>query len=103
MEETTVIQPLSKRRDMKNNIQAERYKCSPNHSMRKIIDDMTKHPIKKGSFIHKNNKLKKTTTTPVSKPCNVFILVYSFHPHYKNYNIKKPRRYNQETSHVFTH
>ena len=28
MEETTAIQPLSKRRDMRNIIQAERYKCS---------------------------------------------------------------------------
>ena len=31
LEETTAIQPLSKRRDMKIIIQSERYKCSPSH------------------------------------------------------------------------
>ena len=60
MEETTAIQPLSKRRDMRNIIQAERYKCSLSHPMRKIMDAMTKHRIKKESFIHKNNNLKRT-------------------------------------------
>ena len=60
MEETTAIQPLSKRRDMRNIIQAERYKCSPSHPMRKIMDAMTKHRIKRESFIHKNNNLKRT-------------------------------------------
>ena len=45
---------------MRNIIQAERYKCLPSHPMRKIMDAMTKHRIKKGSFIHKNNNLKKT-------------------------------------------
>ena len=43
MEEATAIQPLSKRRNI---IQAERYKCSPSHPMRKIMDAMTKHRIK---------------------------------------------------------
>ena len=59
MEEKTAIQPLSKRRGMRNIIQAERYKCSPRHPMRKRMDAMTKHRIKRESFIHKNN-LKKT-------------------------------------------
>ena len=60
MEETTAIQPLSKRRDMRNIIQAERYKCSPSYPMRKRMDAMTKHRIKMESFIHKNNNLKRT-------------------------------------------
>ena len=60
MEETTAIQPLSKRRDMRNIIQAERYKCSPSHPMRKRMDAMTKHRIKRESFIHKNSNLKRT-------------------------------------------
>ena len=60
MEDTTAIKPLSKRRDMRNIIQAERYKCSPSHPMRKRMDTMTKHRIKRESFIHKNNNLKKT-------------------------------------------
>ena len=50
----------SKRRDMKNIIQAERYKYSLSHPMRKRMDAMTKHRIKRKSFIHKNNNLKRT-------------------------------------------
>ena len=55
MEETTAIQPLRKRRDMKNIIQSEKYKCLPflNNPMRKTVDDMIKHRIKRESFIHK--------------------------------------------------
>ena len=63
MEEATAIQPLSKRRDMRNIIQAERYKCSPSHLMRKLMNAMIKHRIKTESFIHKNNNLKKTYNT----------------------------------------
>ena len=59
MEETTAIQPLSIRRDMRN-IQAERYKCSSSQPMKKRMDALTKHRIKRESFIHNNNKLKKT-------------------------------------------
>ena len=55
-----VIQPLSKRRDMRNIIQAERYKCSPSHPMRKGMDAMAKHRIKRESYINKNNNLKRT-------------------------------------------
>ena len=60
MEETTVIQPLSKRRDMRNIIQAERYKCSHSHPMKKRMDAMTRCRIKRESFIHNNNNLKKS-------------------------------------------
>ena len=60
IEGTTAIQPLSKIRDMRNIIQAERYKCSPSYPKRKRMDDMTKHRIKRESFIHKNNNLKNT-------------------------------------------
>ena len=60
MEETIAIQPLSKRRDLRNIMQAERYKCSPSHPMRKIMDVITKYRIKRESFIHKNNTLKRT-------------------------------------------
>ena len=60
IEEATAIQPLSKRRDMRNIIQAEKYKCSPSHPMWKRMDAITKHRIKRTSFIHKNNNLKKT-------------------------------------------
>ena len=47
MEEITAIQPLSKRRDMRIMIQAERYKCSPSHPMKTKIHGMTKNRIKR--------------------------------------------------------
>ena len=43
MEEITAIQPLSKRRDMRIMIQAERYKCSPSNPMKTKIYGMTKN------------------------------------------------------------
>ena len=59
MEETTSIQPLSKRRDMRKMIKDDRYQCSPSHLMKTKIHGMTKHRIKRESFIHKTNKLSK--------------------------------------------
>ena len=60
MEETTAIQLLSKRRYMRNIIQAEMNTCSPSHPMRKRMDAMTKHRIKRESFIYENTNLKRT-------------------------------------------
>ena len=59
MEEITAIQPLSKRRDMRIMIQAERYKCSPSHPMKTKMHGMTKNRIKRESFIHKTNTLSE--------------------------------------------
>ena len=59
MEEIIVIQSLSKRRDMRIMMQAERYKCSPSHPMKTKIHGMTKNRIKRESFIHKTNTLSK--------------------------------------------
>ena len=59
MEEITAIQPLSKRRDMRIMIQAERYKCSPSHPMKTKIHGMTKNRIKRERFIHKTNTLSE--------------------------------------------
>ena len=53
MEEITANQPLSKRKDMRIMMQAERYKCSPSHPMKTKIHGMTKKRIKRESFIHK--------------------------------------------------
>ena len=80
MEETSVIQPLSKRRDMRNIIQAERYKCSSSHPMRKRMDAMTKHRIKRESFIHKNNNMKRTYNNNSIKTVNVLILAHPCRP-----------------------
>ena len=59
MKETTAIAPLGHRRDMKNLIQAERYKCSPSHPMKRRIDGMTKKRIKREIFLHKYQRLSK--------------------------------------------
>ena len=80
MEETTAIQSLSKRRDMRNIIQAERYKFSSSHPMRKGMDAMTKHRIKRESFIHKNNNLNRTYNNNSIKTDNVRILAHPCHP-----------------------
>ena len=59
MAEITSITPLSNRRDMRNLIQAERYKCSPSHPMKMRIRGMTKNRINRESFIHKYQRLRK--------------------------------------------
>ena len=59
MEDTTAISSLCHRRDMRNLIQAERYKCSPSHPMKVRINGMTKNRIKRESFIHKYQRLNK--------------------------------------------
>ena len=66
MEETTAISLLGHRRDMKNLIQAERYKCSPSHPMKRRIDGMTKNQIKKKSFLHKYQRLSKVFNNSIS-------------------------------------
>ena len=59
MEETIAITPLRNRRDMRNLIQVERYKCSPSHPMKMRMNGMTKNRIKRESFIHKYQRLRK--------------------------------------------
>ena len=59
MEAITAITPLSNKRDMRNLIQAEKYKCSPSHPMKMRIHGMTKNRIKRESFIHKYQRLRK--------------------------------------------
>ena len=59
MEDTTAIQPLSKRRDIRIMIQTKRYKCLPGHPIKTEIHDMTRKRIKRESFIHNTNKLSK--------------------------------------------
>ena len=65
MEETTAIPSLGHRRDMRNLIQAERYKCSPSHPMKIRINGMTKHRIKRESFVHKYQRLNKVFSNSI--------------------------------------
>ena len=108
MEETTAIQQLSKRRDMRNIIQSERYTCSPSHPMRKIMDAMTKHRFKRESFIHKNNTLKKTSNNNSIKTVHC---TYSSQPMSSEYTniiltirttIPTVTRYQEDTSKYFS-
>ena len=66
MEETTAIAPLGHRRDMKILIQAERYKCSPSHPMKRRIDGITKNRINRESFFHKYQRLRKIFNNSVN-------------------------------------
>ena len=59
MEETTAISSLGHRRDMRNLMQPDGYKCSPSHPMKIRINGMTKNRIKKESFVHKYQRLNK--------------------------------------------
>ena len=99
MEEINTIQPLSKRTGMINIIQAERYKCAPSHPMGKKMDTMTNHRIKRESFIHNNNNLKKTYNNNSIK--TVRILAHPCRPN-NTYINKRPRRHNQKTCHALT-
>ena len=113
MEETTAIQPLSKRRYMRNIIQAERYKCSPSHPMRKIMDAMTKYRIKRESLIHKNNTLKRTYNNNSIKTVHCTYSSPPMSPEHTKRNltirttIPTVTRYqedtSQKTSHALTH
>ena len=65
MEETTAITPLSNRRNMRNLIQVEMYKCSPSHPMKMRINRITKNRIKRESFIHKYQRLRKVFSNSI--------------------------------------
>ena len=59
---------------MRNITQAERYKCSLSHPMRKRMDAITKHRIKREIFIHKNNNLKRTYNNSIKTvQCTYYI------------------------------
>ena len=57
MEKLTAIQPLSQRRETKNMIQAEKFKCLPDHPMKEKLNRLTKNRLKRSSFVHVNKKL----------------------------------------------
>jgi len=59
MEQTTAIQPLQQRRQENILLQAEKYKCLPDHPMKKKVECSTKNRIKRSSFTHEVKKLQK--------------------------------------------
>ena len=74
MEQTTAIQHLQQRRQAKVLLQAEKYKCLPDHPMKEKVEGRTKNRIKRSSFKHELKKLQKDylavltiPTIPLSK------------------------------------
>ena len=50
MERLTGAQPLGQRRDAKNMMQAEKFKCLTNHPMKTRLEGLTKNWLKKKQF-----------------------------------------------------
>ena len=74
MEQTTAIQPLQQRRQAKVLLQAEKYKCLPDHPMKEKGEGHTKNIIKRSNFTHEVKNLQKVypavltiPTLPLSK------------------------------------
>ena len=65
---TTAIQPLQQRRQAKVILQAEKYKCLPDHPMKKKVEGRTKYRIKRSSFTHEVKKLQKDYPTVLTIP-----------------------------------
>jgi len=65
MEETVGIQPLSDRRDAKIMVQAEKYRCLPNHPMKHKLGGLTKNRLKRSSFVHESKRLNRVYKEPM--------------------------------------
>ena len=68
MEQTTAIQPPQPRRQAKVVLQAEKYKCLPDHPMKEKVEGRTKNRLKRSSFTHEVKKLQKDYPTVLTIP-----------------------------------
>ena len=59
MEKITGVQRLGQRRDAKNMMQAEKFKCLANHPMKTRLEGLTKNRLKRSSFVHESKKLSR--------------------------------------------
>ena len=59
MEQLTGIQPLKERREAKNMMQAEKFRCLPDHPMKPKLDSLTKNRLKRSSFVHESKRLSR--------------------------------------------
>ena len=82
MEQTTAIQPVQQRRQAKVLLEAEKYKCLPDHPMKEKVECRTKNRIKRSSFTHEVKKLQKyypavltIPTLPLTSPTPVKTLL----------------------------
>ena len=68
MEKLTEIQPLGQRREAKLLIQAEKFKCLPNHPMKNKLEGLTRNRLKRNSFVHENKRLLQQHREALSIP-----------------------------------
>ena len=59
MERLTGVQPLGQRRDTKNMMQAEKFKCLKNHPMKTRLEGLTKNRLTRSSFVHESKQLSR--------------------------------------------
>ena len=59
MDRLTGVQPLGQRGDVKNMMQAEKFKCLTNHPMKTRLEGFTKNRLKRSSFVHESKKLSR--------------------------------------------
>ena len=57
MEKLTAIHPLTQRREEKNLMLAEKFRCLPDHPMKQKLDGLTKNRLKRSSFVHESKRL----------------------------------------------
>ena len=55
----TGVQPLGQRRDAKNMMHAEKFKCMTSHPMKTRLEGLTKNRLKRSSFVHESKKLNR--------------------------------------------
>ena len=59
MERLTGVQPLGQKRDARNMMPAEKFKCMTNHPMKTRLDGLTKNRQTRSSFVHESKKLSR--------------------------------------------
>ena len=59
MERLTGAQPLGQRRDAKNMMQAEKFKCMTYNHMKTKLEGLTNNRLKRSSFVHESKKLNR--------------------------------------------
>ena len=57
MDRLTGVQPLDQRRDAKNLMQEEMFKCLTNHPMKTRLEGLTKNRLNRSSFVHESKEL----------------------------------------------
>ena len=65
LEKHAKVQPLSQRRELSNQLQADKFCSLRKHPMKKKLEGLTKNRLKRGSFVHEHKKsFKKDRDLP---------------------------------------